>query len=140
MAHDAGSQPAEVPVSSAQPTSEEVRAQLAWIVASPDFDVPERSRGFLRYVVEETLTGSSTFRRVGTSPALPCGPSREWRQRIRCRLPPRCPGLPLTRHPGPKGHCGWAFAPCSSPPLSLLQLGGIPRIGSHRRQPRHPPP
>ena len=57
MAHDAGSQPAEVPVSSAQPTSEEVRAQLARIVASPDFDVPERSRGFLRYVVEETLAG-----------------------------------------------------------------------------------
>jgi TolB-like protein len=34
-----------------------VRAQLERIVASPGFDVPERARGFLRYVVEETLAG-----------------------------------------------------------------------------------
>lgn len=39
------------------PSAEEVRVQLARVVASPGFDVPERSRGFLRFVVEETLAG-----------------------------------------------------------------------------------
>jgi adenylate cyclase len=39
------------------PASEEVRAQLARIIASPEFVAPERARGFLRYVVEETLAG-----------------------------------------------------------------------------------
>lgn len=39
------------------PSPEEVRSQLARIVASPEFVVPERARNFLRYVVEETLAG-----------------------------------------------------------------------------------
>ena len=39
------------------PSPDEVRAQLARILGSPEFVVPERSRGFLRYVVEETLAG-----------------------------------------------------------------------------------
>ena len=34
-----------------------MRAQLERLVASADFDVPERARKFLRYVVEETLAG-----------------------------------------------------------------------------------
>lgn len=58
MALDAGPGPsAEAPAGDGQPSPEEVRAQLARIVASPGFDVPERSRGFLRFVVEETLAG-----------------------------------------------------------------------------------
>ena len=58
MARDAGPEPpAGAPARTVQPSPEEVRAQLARIVASPDFDVPERSRSFLRYVVEETLAG-----------------------------------------------------------------------------------
>ena len=34
-----------------------VQAELARILASPDFDAPERNRRFLRYVVEEALAG-----------------------------------------------------------------------------------
>jgi TolB-like protein len=34
-----------------------VQEQLARILASPDFDAPERNRRFLRYVVEEMLAG-----------------------------------------------------------------------------------
>jgi adenylate cyclase len=40
-----------------QPSTEDVRAQLERLVASPDFDVPARARRFLRYIVEETLSG-----------------------------------------------------------------------------------
>jgi adenylate cyclase len=40
-----------------QPSAEDVRAQLARLLASPDFDVPDRLRKFLRYIVEETLAG-----------------------------------------------------------------------------------
>jgi adenylate cyclase len=39
------------------PSATEMRAQLARIIASPEFVVPERARSFLRYVVEETLAG-----------------------------------------------------------------------------------
>ena len=39
------------------PSPDEVRAQLARILASPEFMVPERARGFLRYLVEQTLAG-----------------------------------------------------------------------------------
>ena len=39
------------------PLPDEVRAQLARILDSPEFVVPERARGFLRYLVEQTLTG-----------------------------------------------------------------------------------
>jgi len=35
----------------------EVRAQLARILDSPEFVVPERARSFLRYLVEQTLAG-----------------------------------------------------------------------------------
>ena len=41
----------------AQPSAEDVRAQLERLLASPDFDVPDRLRKFLRYIVEETLAG-----------------------------------------------------------------------------------
>ena len=41
----------------APPSPEVVRAQLARIQASPDFDVPGRAHKFLGYVVEETLAG-----------------------------------------------------------------------------------
>lgn len=41
----------------ALPSVCEVRAQLAKIVNSPEFAVPERARSFLRYVVEEALAG-----------------------------------------------------------------------------------
>jgi hypothetical protein len=34
-----------------------VRAELARILESLEFAVPERARSFLRYVVEETLAG-----------------------------------------------------------------------------------
>ena len=34
-----------------------MRAQLAHILGSPEFVVPERARGFLRYLVEQTLAG-----------------------------------------------------------------------------------
>jgi adenylate cyclase len=40
-----------------EPTSGEVLAQLERILASDDFDTSERSREFLRFVVEETLRG-----------------------------------------------------------------------------------
>ena len=39
------------------PLPDEVRDQLARILGSPEFVVPERARGFLRYVVEQTLAG-----------------------------------------------------------------------------------
>ena len=39
------------------PSPEEVRDQLAHILGSPEFMVPERARGFLRYLVEQTLAG-----------------------------------------------------------------------------------
>ena len=38
-------------------TSSEIRAQLERILTSPDFDVPERARRFLEYVVTESLAG-----------------------------------------------------------------------------------
>ncbi|WP_046862762.1 tetratricopeptide repeat protein [Microvirga massiliensis] len=50
-----GSAVGELP--QAQPSAEEVRAQLERLVASPDLDVPPRARRFLRYVIEETLAG-----------------------------------------------------------------------------------
>jgi adenylate cyclase len=50
----AGDPPADA---RAPPSPDEVRAQLARILASPEFAVPERGRTFLRYVVEETLAG-----------------------------------------------------------------------------------
>ncbi len=40
-----------------QPSAEDVRAQLERVVASPDLDLPVRTRKFLRYIVEETLAG-----------------------------------------------------------------------------------
>ena len=39
------------------PSPEEVRAQLAHVLRSPEFMVPERARSFLRYLVEQTLAG-----------------------------------------------------------------------------------
>ena len=39
------------------PLPGEVRAQLARILDSPEFVVPERARSFLRYLVEQTLAG-----------------------------------------------------------------------------------
>ena len=39
------------------PSPEEVRAQLAHVLGSPEFMVPERARCFLRYLVEQTLAG-----------------------------------------------------------------------------------
>ena len=39
------------------PLPDEVRAQLARILCSPEFVVPERVRSFLRYLVEQTLAG-----------------------------------------------------------------------------------
>jgi adenylate cyclase len=41
----------------APPSPDEVRTQLARVLGSPEFAVPERARTFLRYVVEETLAG-----------------------------------------------------------------------------------
>jgi TolB-like protein len=38
-------------------SSSEIRAELERILASPDFNVPERARAFLKYVVTETLSG-----------------------------------------------------------------------------------
>ena len=49
-AHDLRPQPAELP-------AEAVREQLARILASPAFDVSERLKDFLSFVVEETLAG-----------------------------------------------------------------------------------
>ena len=37
--------------------SSEIQAQLERILTSPDFDVPERARRFLNYVVTESLSG-----------------------------------------------------------------------------------
>jgi len=37
--------------------AQQVRAELARIIASPDFDASDRNRRFLTYVVEETLAG-----------------------------------------------------------------------------------
>jgi adenylate cyclase len=39
------------------PFPEEVRAQLGRVIASPEFSVRERTRKFLRYVIEEALAG-----------------------------------------------------------------------------------
>jgi adenylate cyclase len=39
------------------PAPDEIRAQLARIIAGAAFEVSERARAFLRYVVEETLAG-----------------------------------------------------------------------------------
>jgi adenylate cyclase len=39
------------------PTPEAIRTQLGCILASPEFQLPERGRAFLRYVVEESLAG-----------------------------------------------------------------------------------
>ena len=39
------------------PTPEAIRTQLYCILASPEFQLPERGRAFLRYVVEEFLSG-----------------------------------------------------------------------------------
>ncbi len=39
------------------PSPQEVRDQLAHILGSPEFMVPERARSFLRYLVEQTLAG-----------------------------------------------------------------------------------
>ncbi len=45
------------PQAQSPPAAEDVRAQLAILLASPDLDAPARARRFLRYVVEETLAG-----------------------------------------------------------------------------------
>jgi TolB-like protein len=45
------------PAHAAPADPEAIRAQLGRIHASADFDVPERARKFLSYVVEETLAG-----------------------------------------------------------------------------------
>jgi TolB-like protein len=42
------------------PGEGEVRAQLDRISSSPDFEVPDRARKFLSYIVEETLTGRAS--------------------------------------------------------------------------------
>ncbi|TIT51980.1 MAG: adenylate cyclase, partial [Mesorhizobium sp.] len=42
------------------PSPEEVRAELERILSSPEFSVPARACAFLRYVVEETLSGRAT--------------------------------------------------------------------------------
>ncbi|MHC2797448.1 TolB-like protein/Tfp pilus assembly protein PilF [Mesorhizobium jarvisii] len=42
------------------PGEDEVRAQLDRIRSSPDFEVPDRARKFLSYIVEETLTGRAS--------------------------------------------------------------------------------
>jgi len=39
------------------PATDDVRAELEILLASPDLDAPARARRFLRYVVEETLAG-----------------------------------------------------------------------------------
>ena len=39
------------------PAPEAIRTQLGSILASPEFQLPERGRAFLRYVVEESLAG-----------------------------------------------------------------------------------
>jgi adenylate cyclase len=39
------------------PTPEAIRTQLGSILASPEFQLPERGRAFLRYIVEESLAG-----------------------------------------------------------------------------------
>ena len=50
----AGKAPGKPP---SPPLPDEVRDQLARILGSPEFVVPERARGFLRYLVEQTLAG-----------------------------------------------------------------------------------
>ena len=50
----------EALIASRQPPSpEEVRAQLARILGSAEFAVPERLRSFLRYIVEQTVDGNA---------------------------------------------------------------------------------
>lgn len=46
-----------VAVAPALPTEMEIRAQLDRIQSSPEFDVPERARKFLVYIIEETIAG-----------------------------------------------------------------------------------
>lgn len=45
------------PATSTLPTESEVLAQLGRIQSSPEFDVPERARQFLAYIVNETIAG-----------------------------------------------------------------------------------
>ncbi|APG88096.1 adenylate cyclase (plasmid) [Sinorhizobium americanum CCGM7] len=45
------------PDPTALPTEAELRSQLARILSSPEFDVPERARKFLAYIVEEAIGG-----------------------------------------------------------------------------------
>jgi adenylate cyclase len=55
--HDAGQTPSEESGGEHPSWSDDVRAQLDRIIASPEFKAPERLRKFLRYVVETTLAG-----------------------------------------------------------------------------------
>ncbi|WP_431323087.1 hypothetical protein [Rhizobium sp. YTU87027] len=48
------------------PSKPDVQAQLERILASGDLCLPERARGFLRYVVEETLTERSEYLKAST--------------------------------------------------------------------------
>src|SRR4051794_19988448 len=56
---DAGQTPSKEPEGEHSSWSDDVRAQLDRIIASPEFRVPERLRKFLRYVVETTLAGQA---------------------------------------------------------------------------------
>ena len=38
-------------------SADAIRAAIARVIASPDFDVPDRAKRFLTYVVEETIAG-----------------------------------------------------------------------------------
>jgi adenylate cyclase len=46
-----------VPTLGLSPSPGDIRVQLERILSSPEFQVPARGRAFLRYVVEETLSG-----------------------------------------------------------------------------------
>lgn len=48
------------------PTQNEVREQLERVVLSPDFRLPERGRRFLRFIIEETLSGRSCYLKAYT--------------------------------------------------------------------------
>jgi TolB-like protein len=50
----------------ADPDEREVREELARILASPDFNAPDRNRRFLAHVVEETLRGRGSHIRAYT--------------------------------------------------------------------------
>ncbi len=43
--------------SQAQPSADDIRAQLAHLVPRPGLDLPARARWLLRYIVDETLAG-----------------------------------------------------------------------------------